>query len=242
MKHCVSSQEFFCLCEFPTFAEEVFKKTLPGIPIFDHLLHTPHAQVHDEVDNTVLKGKDGRYLSYENLPSHAKAEALFPIIVASCLKLSSSTYKHVLQDIFGRLVFHARMSVCGFVITCKGSVSDLTDEAASYLHGRLLKNVMGMPEEAFIRFVIITDFLHYHFVSLGHLSKKYRHLLPGKNEDYNGILALLESYQGVKVNRKPEKGFRESDIRRFQQMKSAIIAERQSTTGTEGHDESKDTT
>jgi hypothetical protein len=173
----------------------MFKKLHPGLPIFDHLLHTlPPELQEDKIDNTVLKGKDGRYLSYEDLPSHAKAEALFPIIVASCLNLSSSTYKHVLQDIFGRLVFHARTSVCGFVVTRKGSASDLTNKVASYLHGRFLKNLMGVPEEAFIRFVIITDFLRYHFNRLTHLSKKYRHLLSRKNEDYNAIVSLLESY------------------------------------------------
>ena len=119
--------------------------------MFDHIFHvTPPEVDHEKVlDNTiVLKGKDGRYLSYDELSSHTKAEALFPIIVASCLNLSSSTYKHVMQDIFGRLVFHARTSLCGFVVTRKGSDTDLTDEATSYLHGRLLKNVMGLPEEA----------------------------------------------------------------------------------------------
>jgi hypothetical protein len=208
--------------------------------MFDHLFHvTPPEVDHEKVlDNTiVLKGKDGRYLSYDELSSHAKAEALFPIIVASCLNLSSSTYKHVMQDIFGRLVFHARTSLCGFVVTRKGSDTDLTDEATSYLHGRLLKNVMGLPEEAFIRSVILTDFLRYHFDRLGHLSKKYRHLLPCKHEDYKSIVTLLASYEGVKATTKVEKGFRDSDIRFFQNMKSVVIAERRSPSGTEGRND-----
>jgi hypothetical protein len=228
----------------------VFKKLHPGLPIFDLVFHTNLQEMEqDKIDNTVLKGKDGQYLSYDDLPSHAKAEALFPIIVASCLNLSSS-YKHVLQDIFGHLVFHARTSVCGFVVTCRGSASDLSNEAASYLHGRFLKNLMGVPEETFIWFVIITDFLHYHYHTLGHLSKKYRHLLSRKNEDYNGIVHLHMTYEGVKDLMKPEKGFCDSDIRFFQVMKSTVIAERHSTTvasmedmhGMEGSNESAENT
>jgi hypothetical protein len=109
---------------------------------------------------------------------------------------------------------------------------------------------MGVPEEAFIRFVIITDFLRYHFNRLTHLSKKYRHLLSRKNEDYNAIVSLLEGYEGAKVLTKPEKGFRDSDIRFFQKMKSTVIAERRSTTaafteeiyGMEGRNESAEMT
>ena len=155
-------------------------KLNPGFPIFDHIFNTDFQVDHDEIPATVLRGEDGEYLAYDDLPSHTKAEALFAIFVTSCLNLSSSPYQHVLQDVFGRLVFHARMSVCGFVITHKGSASNLTDAAASYLHGRALKNLMGVPEEAFIRFVIITDFLRYHFDTLGYLSKKYRHLLSAR--------------------------------------------------------------
>ena len=204
-------------------------KLNPGFPIFDHIFNTDFQVDHDDIPDTVLRGDDGEYLAYDDLPSHAKAEALFPIFVTSCLNLSSSPYQHVLQDVFGCLMFHARTSVCGFVITCKGSASDITDAVASYLHGRALKNLMGVPEEAFIRFVIITDFLRYHFDTLGYLSKKYRHLLSGKN-NYDSIAGLLANYDGVKALHKPKKGFRNSDIHFFQNIKSTIYAERRTMT------------
>jgi len=200
---------FYCFSFNP--AEDLFKRLNPGFPIFD-LLFFPEFRVdNDEVPDALLKGDDGDYLSYSDLPSRAKAEALMPIIVASSFSLSSSHYKHLLQDIFGRLVFQNRSSLCGFFVTQKGSVSLLTPQATSYLHGRSLLNLMGVPEEAFIRFVIITDFLRYHFDALGVFSKKYRHLLSAN--DYKNIATLLKEYDEVKALTRPEKGFRNRDIR-----------------------------
>jgi hypothetical protein len=174
----------------------------------------------------LLKGDDGKYLSYSELPSRAKAEALMPVLVSSCLSLSSSPYKPVLQDIFGRLVFQNRSALCGFFITQKGSVSLLTPQATSYLHGRSLMNLMGVPEEAFIRFVIITDFLRYHFDAVGALCKKYRHLLSAN--DYNNVATLLKEYDGVKALTRPEKGFRNRDVKFFQAIKTTVTTERHS--------------
>ena len=153
-----------------------------------------------------LKGDNGEFLHYEDLPSGAKAEALIPILVASCLHLPSSPHKHAIQDVFGRLVFHAWSSLCGFHVTHKGSPSGLTVEATTYLHGRSLSSLMGVPEEAFIHFVILTDFLRYHFDSLKDLSFKYRHLLSGSN-DFTNVSDLLETYAGKKALTKVEKGF-----------------------------------
>jgi hypothetical protein len=84
---------------------------------------------------------------------------------------------------------------------------------------------MGAAEEAFIRFVIITDFLRYHIETVGDLSIKYAHLLSGDNEDAN-LSHLLETYEGVKAVTKPEKGFRGTDIRFFQTMKARVMEER----------------
>ena len=74
--------------------------------------------------------------------------------------------------------------------------------------------------------MIITDFLRYHFDALGVLSKKYRHLLSAN--DYKNIATLLKEYDGVKALTRPEKGFRNRDIRFFQEIKSTVIAERRS--------------
>ena len=186
-------------------AEDLFKRLNPGFPIFDLIFFSDFSVNNDEVPIALLKGVDGDYLSYSDLPSHAKAEAPMPILVASCLSLSSLPYKHVLQDIFGRLVFQNRSALCGFFVTQKDSVSILTPQATSYLHGCSLMNLMGVPEEAFIRFMIITNFLRYHFDTVGVLSKKYRHLLSAN--DYKNVATLLKEYDGVKALTRPEKGF-----------------------------------
>jgi hypothetical protein len=87
-------------------------------------------------------------------------------------------------------------------------------------------NLMGVPEESFICFVIITDFLRYHFDMVGVLSKKYRHLLSAI--DYKNVVTVLKEYDGVKALTKPEKGFRNRDVRFFQEIKMIVIAERHS--------------
>jgi hypothetical protein len=163
-------------------AEDLFKTLNPGFPIFDLLFKVDFQVDNEEVQNALLKGYDGEYLSYDDLPSHAKAEALIPILVSSCLNLSSSMYKHVIQDIFGRLVFHARSALCGFYASCKGSNSELSLQAASYLHDRSMMNLFGVPEEALVCFLILTDFLRYHFDMVGWFSKKYRHLLSNDTD------------------------------------------------------------
>lgn len=175
-----------------------------------------------------LKVADGEYLSYNDLPSDAKAEALIPILVASCLQLSTSDHKHAIQDVFGRMVFHARSSLCGFHVTRKGSPSSLTAEATSHLHGHSLSSLIGSSEEAFIRFVIITDFLRYHFATVSDLAVKYRHLLSSgtKGDAYVNLSLLLETYTGVRGSCKLEKGFRDSDIRFYQTIKSRVMEER----------------
>ena len=68
----------------------MFKRLNPGFPIFDLLFFSEFRVDNDEVPIALLKEVDGDYLSYSDLPSRAKAEALMPILVASCLSLSSS--------------------------------------------------------------------------------------------------------------------------------------------------------
>lgn len=208
--------------------EDLFKRFNPGFPIFD-LQFNENFDVDDaSVPEALLKFDDGEYLSFEDLPSRAKAEALIAIIVASCLNLVASPYKNIIQDVFGRLVFHARTSLCRFVVNRKGKPSELTHEAASYLHGRHLSNLMGVPEEAFVRFVIITDFLRYHFDAIGNFSRKYRHLLC--EADYSNLISVREDYNGEKaLTKKAEKGFRKEDITFFQEMKLTVSAERDHT-------------
>jgi hypothetical protein len=207
--------------------ESFFKRFNPGFPLFEQQFNPEFVADHDVVPEALLKGNDSDYLHFEDLPIPAKTEALVVILVSACLNLSSSAYKHLIQDIFGRLCFHARSGICPFVVNRKGDPSQLTSDAAAYLHGRCLSDLMGAAEEAFIRFVMVTDFLRYHFDVIIALSKKYRHLIGSDN--YKKIAALTNCYEG-KIAKKPEKGFRDSDIIFFQEMKSTVITERRSMT------------
>jgi hypothetical protein len=165
---------------------------------------------------------NGHELSFDDLPSEAKAESLIPILLASCLHLPSSPYKHAFQDIFGRLVFYARSSLCGFHVTHKESSSELTAEAKLYLNGCLLSSLMGASEEAFVRFLIITDFVKHHLCSICNLLSKYDYLLPDK-EIHNQLNSLLQNWVGNKGS--PKKGFRSSDITFYQSIKSQVLQE-----------------
>jgi hypothetical protein len=202
----------------------LFKRLNVNFPIFDPVSSGGNPALH-KFPECDLKAADGEYLSYDDLPSDAKAEALIPILVASCLHLSTSDRKHAIQDVFGRMVFHARSSLCGYHVTRKGSPSSLTVEATCHLHGRSLSSLIGSSEEAFIRFVIITDFLRYHFATVSDFAHKYTHLLSDDDGDVH-LSRLLETYQGVKGSSKLEKGFRDSDIRYYQTIKSRVMEER----------------
>jgi hypothetical protein len=84
--------------------------------------------------------------------------------------------------------------------------------------------LIGSSEEAFIRFVIITDFLRYHFATVSDLAHKYTHLLSDDDGDVH-LSHLLETYDGVKGLTKPEKGFWDSDIHFYQSIKSRVMEE-----------------
>ena len=72
-------------------------------------------------------GDDGRYLKYKNeLPNEGKAKVLLPsILAASCLHLPSSHFKHIIQDVFGHLVFHSQSSLICFIVSNSGKAIPL---------------------------------------------------------------------------------------------------------------------
>jgi hypothetical protein len=132
--------------------EDFFKRFNPGFRILDLIFKTNFVYDEDPMPESLLKEVSGgdEYLSFVDLPSRAKAEALIVILLSLCLNLASSPYKNVIQDVFGHLVFHSRSGLCRFSVNCNGNLSDLSHEAASYLHGRALSSLMGVPEEAFV--------------------------------------------------------------------------------------------
>jgi hypothetical protein len=79
---------------------------------------------------------------------------------------------------------------------------------------------MGPCKEAFTRFVILTELLHYHNEDLRILSDKYQALLSFPNDqdiydNYTEISNVLDQYKGKICLTKLEKGFRDEDIRFF---------------------------
>lgn len=216
---CISLYLFF---NPPT--EDFFKTFDPGFALFDQKFNEDFPGENVPVLRALLKGDDGNYLCFESLPDRAKAECLIPILAASCTALYKSPFKHVIQNIFGRLVFHARTSLNRFVVNRKGNLSLLTNEACSHLHGKSLVRLMGVPEEAFVRFVIITDLVRYHQDDIREYSVKYRHLLG--DDVYANISALLNKFSGRQESTRPEKGFRNTDISFFQETKKIVSDER----------------
>jgi hypothetical protein len=123
------------------------------------------------------------------------------------------------------VLFNVQLQSLCFHVTRKGSPSSLTVEATSHLHSHSLSSLIGSSEEAFICFVIITDFLHYHFATVSDLAHKYNHLLSDDDGDIH-LSHLQETYDGVKGLTKPEKGFQDSDIPFYQTIKSRVMEER----------------
>jgi hypothetical protein len=154
-----------------------------------------------------------------------QAEALIVILLASCWDLPSSPHHCIIQDIFGRLLFHARSSLYAFPVNQKGSgPSALTDRACLHLNGTPLSQYMGIPEEAFVRFVLIVDVFRYHYDDIRLYAEKYKSILG--DPSYETILAALDGYTGTKNMAKVEKGYRNDDITFFAVLKSKVSKER----------------
>jgi len=108
-----------------------------------------------------------------------KAEALLPILLVSCLRLNSSSsvvreHKSILAPIFAAAYFFNRAKILPFSIQSgRNKRGHMTPKAMSYLHGKLLMDLVTPCEEAFIRFVVLLDIMRYHPYSLEPLLEKY---------------------------------------------------------------------
>jgi hypothetical protein len=81
---------------------------------------------------------------------------------------------------------------------------------------------MGAPEEAFVHFVIITDFVCHHYNSVCNLVAKYKHLISN-NIGYSDLNAILENWVGMKGV--PKTDFRTTDITIYQSIKAIVMEE-----------------
>lgn len=163
--------------------------------------------------------------TFANLPSRMQAEALIVILLASCWDLPSSPHHCIIQDIFGRLAFHGRSSLYNFPVNRKGrGPSALTDRACLHLNGTPLSLYMGIPEEAFVRLVLIVDVFRYHYDDIRLYAEKYKSILG--DPSYETILTALDEYTGTRKMAKAEKGYRNDDLTFFAVLKSKVSKER----------------
>ena len=96
----------------------------------------------------------------------------------------------------------------------------LMPEAKSQLNGHSLSSLMGAVEEAFVHFLIITDFMKHHFNSVCNLVTKYKYLVP-EREVCSQLDSVLENWVGMKGV--PKKGFRSTDITFYQRIKAHVM-------------------
>jgi len=117
-----------------------------------------------------------------------KAEALLPILLVSCLRLNSSSsvvreHKSILAPIFAAAYFFNRAKILPFSIQSgRNKRGHMTPKAMSYLHGKLLMDLVTPCEEAFIRFVVLLDIMRYHPYSLEPLLEKYGLLFSAQDK------------------------------------------------------------
>ena len=108
----------------------------------------------------------------------------------------------------------------------------MTPKAMSYLHGKLLMDLVTPCKEAFIQFVVLLDIMRYHPYSLEPLLEKYGILFSA--QDKNAVLEFIDTYtkHGVEkiqqypyMYRRPFKGYRTKDILLFMIVKKQVLAE-----------------
>jgi hypothetical protein len=141
------------------------------------------------------------------------------------LDLPSSPHHDILQDIFGRLAFHARSNLVTFNINRKGGgLSELSVHAAEHLHGKPLSRFMGIREEAFVRFVLIVDIFRYHYDDIPLYAEKYKYILG--DSSYDTIVGAVGEYAGTAKLTKVEKGYRNNHIKFFERLRLLVSEER----------------
>jgi hypothetical protein len=95
-------------------------------------------------------------------------------------------------------------------------------------------DVLTQSEEAFVRFVILVDLMHYHHESLASTVEKYGSLFTTKEKCT--LLDFMNAYQGEKVensslpltrNCKVVKGYCSDDIALFVKIKKQVTEDHQ---------------
>jgi hypothetical protein len=191
-------------------------------------------------DDATPVNNDLPFLSLSDMiiPSE-KAEALLPILLVSCLCLSSSLSivnedKSILAPIFAAAYFFNCAKILPFSIQSGRNKPDhMTPKAMAHLHGKRLMDLLTPCKEAFIWFVVLLDIMRYHPYSLMPLLGKYGILFS--TQDTDAILEFINMYtkHGVEkiqqypfMYRRPFKGYHTKDILLFMIFKKQVLAER----------------
>jgi hypothetical protein len=228
----------------PLFAGDIFLSVDSSFGVFEDMVkadcHKDCALIPPTNDDPSPVNNDLPFLSLSDMIiPREKAEALLPILLVSCLRLNSSSsvvreHKSILAPIFAAAYFFNRAKILPFSIQSgRNKRGHMTPKAMSYLHGKLLMDLVTPCEEAFIRFVVLLDIMRYHPYSLEPLLEKYGILFSA--QDKNAVLQFINTYtkHGVEkiqqypyMYRRPFKGYRTKDILLFMIVKKQVLAER----------------
>jgi hypothetical protein len=155
--------------------------------------------------------QDLGYLPESNLGCHAKAELHLLRLLCGAVELQNgrngSTYAPILAHL--TMLCH-RSKYVNFPVCKKGS-SDLTNKAKAYLQGKEVCNLIDVPEESFIQFLIAVEIARYHFSQVEAWFQKYQAYIAMPTK----VKVFLEQYKtqnGVFATTRKLKGFRQADI------------------------------
>jgi hypothetical protein len=190
-------------------------------PLFSPEVHEASVGVTEvAVEQLFINGRqDLDYLPESNLCCRAKAELHLLRLLCGAIELRDGKNASTYAPILSHLVFSHRAEHVNFSVRKKGS-SDLTNEAKAFLHGKELQDLINVPEESFIRFVIAMDIARYHFHAVESWFPKYQAYIemPIKVKRF---LDHYKTQNGVYATRKM-KGFREADISFYLSMQSSV--------------------
>ena len=168
-----------------------------------------------------------------------KAEALLCVLAMLCIDLNTRIDpcdKHHFQSVFARVFFYNKSRLLPFPTTSNipSTTSHLHPRAESFLHGKLMMDLLTPPEEAFIRFVTFVDLVRFHSASLMAGLVKYASLFH--INDSTKLCKFLDSHKlNYIVGDTKVKGFRTEDIAIFNAMKSRVYTEREKAKSLPSH-------
>jgi hypothetical protein len=147
-----------------------------------------------------------------------------------------SVEKNLLQTVFGVIYFFNHAKHMSLPVHTRSTWHNyFSPKAMTHLHGKHLMDLLSPSEEAFIRFVILVDLMHYHHHSLFISLHKYKLLFSSKES--KAVSDFMDAYEGDKVEspspffvpsltrKKIVKGFHSKDIALYMSIKKEVVNE-----------------